>query len=202
MDIKYLRKRLTEEMAKKDLLTKQLADTKLEISTEETFLENCQKARLVVQVVAEQTQKKIEYHISNLVTMALASVFPDPYEFALRFTQRRNKTEADLIFIKNGNEGVPDDMAGGGTLDVASFALRVAIWSIKPTRNVLILDEPGKFISRDLQMKFSKMIKHLSEKLMLQFVIVSHIPEITDSSDRVFRVNKLEGVKEITNGVD
>lgn len=192
-----LRKRHTEEVAKRDLLRKQLTTIKGNLDAEEHQLQNCQKARVVVQTVAEQTQKKIEFHISNLVSMALASVFPDPYEFTLRFVQRRNKTEADLIFSKNGNEGDPIDISGGGALDVASFALRVAIWSIKPTRNVLILDEPGKFISRDLQEKFSKMIKHLSTKLGIQFIIVSHIPEITDSADKIFKITNVNGVSHI-----
>lgn len=187
--IRDLRKRHTQESAKRDALKERLKEVKNKLRTDETLLENCQKARVIVQVVAEQTQEKIEYHIGNLVSMALASVFPDPYEFVLRFVQRRNKTEADLIFVKNGNEGEPVDISGGGALDVASFALRVAIWSIKPTRNTLILDEPGKFISRDLQIKFSEMIKHLSTKLGLQFIIVSHIPELTESADKVFEIS-------------
>ena len=193
MVIEDLRKRLTREKAERDLLAKQLSETKRELTNEENYLEDCQKARAVVQTVAEQTQRKIEYHISNLVTMALASVFPDPYEFALRFVPRRNKTEADLLFLKNKNEGDPIDISGGGALDVASFALRVAIWSIKPTRNTLILDEPGKFISRDLQSKFSDMIKHLSNKLGIQFIIVSHVPEITESADMIFNVTNHAG---------
>jgi DNA repair exonuclease SbcCD ATPase subunit len=186
MVISDLRKRHIQEIAKRDALRNHLAETKSHLATEEIYLENCQKARAIVQIVAEQTQKKIEFHISNLVSMALASVFPDPYEFALRFVQRRNKTEADLIFMKNGNEGDPIDISGGGALDVASFALRVAIWSIRPTRNTLMLDEPFKFVSRDLQPKCSNMIKYLSEKLKIQLIIVSHIPEIIDRADKIF----------------
>jgi DNA repair exonuclease SbcCD ATPase subunit len=129
-----------------------------------------------------------------LVSIALAAVFPDPYAFVLRFVKRREKTEADLIFVKDGNEGSPMDVSGGGPLDVASFALRTATWAIKPTRNVLILDEPGKYISRDLQSKFSEMIKYLSVKLELQFLIVSHIPEITECADRVFNVANEQGI--------
>jgi DNA repair ATPase RecN len=193
MVISELRKRHTQEIAKRDALRDHLTETKSHLETEETLLENCQKARAIVQTVAEQTQKKIEFHISNLVSMALASVFPSPYEFVLRFVQRRNKTEADLIFMKNGNEGDPVDISGGGALDVASFALRVAIWSIKPSRNTLLLDEPGKFISRDLQNKFSDMIKHLSTKLGLQFIVVSHVPEITESADKVFEIINNKG---------
>jgi DNA repair exonuclease SbcCD ATPase subunit len=157
-------------------------------------------------VVAEETQKKIEYQISNLVSLALSSVFPDPYEFKLRFVMRRNKTEADLLFIKRGNEGKPIDVSGGGALDVASFALRIAVWSIKPTNNVIIQDEPFHFLSRNLQAKCSQMIKMINQKKIsgkrLQFIIVSHIPEITEAADCVFNItyeNGISIVKKITN---
>lgn len=200
MNITELRRRHTQETTKKEVLQKSLAEIKESLQTEEVLLDNCQKARVIVQTVAEQTQKKIEYHISNLVSMALSSVFPDPYEFALKFVQRRNKTEADLLFLKDGKEGSPMDISGGGALDVASFALRVAIWSIKPTRRTMILDEPGKFISRDLQIKFSEMIKQLSTSLGLQFIIVSHIPEITEAADKVFEVTNKNGESFVTVG--
>jgi hypothetical protein len=147
------------------------------------------KARTVAQAVAEQTQEKIEYHISTIVSNALASVFPDPYKFILRFVSRRNKIEADLLFSKEENEVDPMDSSGGGAIDVASFALRIALWSIKKTRACILFDEPFKFLSRDLQAKASAMIKKLSEKLHLQFIIVSHIPEIIDSADKTFEIN-------------
>jgi DNA repair exonuclease SbcCD ATPase subunit len=160
------------------------------------------KARSVIQVVAKQTQENIEERISNIVSLALASVFPDPYEFKVRFVSRRNKTEADLIFIKRGHEGRPEDVAGGGVLDVASFALRIAVWSIKPTNNVLIQDEPFHFLSRNLQAKCSQMIKMINQKVIngkrLQFIIVSHIPEITEAADRIFNISNIKGVSKVS----
>ena len=196
-DILSLRTKYEQAVGQQNMLKKQLTDTEIRIETQEAHLINCQKARTIIQTVAETTQKKLESHVSNLVTMALAAVFPDPYTFILRFVKRREKTEADLLFVKDGNEGSPMDISGGGPLDVASFALRTATWAIKPTRNVLILDEPGKYISRDLQSKFSEMIKHLSVKLGLQFLIVSHIPEITECADKVFHVVNVNGITEV-----
>jgi DNA repair exonuclease SbcCD ATPase subunit len=197
MDIIDLRRKLIKQTVEKEILQKNLAETKSSLEKEEMFLDNCQKARTIVQIVAQETQAKVEYHISNLVSMALSSVFPDPYEFSLRFVQRRNKTEADLLFVKDGKEGYPLDMSGGGPIDVASFALRVATWSIKPTRRTIVLDEPGKFISRDLQIKFSEMIKHLSSSLGLQFIIVSHVPEITEAADKIFEVTNKNGESKV-----
>jgi DNA repair exonuclease SbcCD ATPase subunit len=105
--------------------------------------------------------------------------------------------EADILFLKNENEGKPIEIAGGGTLDVASFALKTAIWAIKPTNNVMILDEPFHFLSRDLQSKCSQMIKMIQEKMKIQFIIVSHIPEITESADRIFNVENIKGVSKV-----
>jgi DNA repair exonuclease SbcCD ATPase subunit len=192
MDLISLRKKYEQAVGQRDLLREQLTEAEAAVEMSESHLEDCLKARTIIQTVAEQTQKKIEYHISNLVSMALAAVFPDPYTFVLRFVKRREKTEADLLFVKDGNEGSPMDLSGGGPLDVASFALRTATWAIKPTRNVLIQDEPFKYVSRDLQSKCSEMLKYLSNKLNIQMILVSHVPEIIDCADAVFEVTHTE----------
>jgi len=194
VDVQTFRKKYDQMIGEHNLLQKQLEILQASLSAEENTLDIAQKARAIIQTVAEQTQKQIEYHISNLVSLALASVFPDPYEFKIQFVQRRNRTEADLIFIKDDNEGTPIDVSGGGPLDVASFALRASVWSINPTRNVLILDEPFGFVSRDLQYKCSEMVKMISEKLNIQIIMVSHIPELIDKADRVFTVTNEKGV--------
>jgi ABC-type cobalamin/Fe3+-siderophores transport system ATPase subunit len=164
-------------------------------------MDNLLKARSIVQIVAEQTQKKLEYHISNLVSMALASVFPEPYVFQLRFVQKRNKTEAELIFSKNGNE--TDDIlntGGGGVADIASIALRISLWSIKKTRPTLILDEATKFLhSPEYQEKASQMLKEVSEKLGLQIIMVSDQKNILEYADKVIPVINKNGTSIIEN---
>ena len=84
----------------------------------------------------------------------------------------------------------PMDAAGGGPVDVASFALRVAFLSmeIPKSRRVLILDEPFGFVSEDLQHKCSRMIKEISDRLNLQVIMVSHKEELVQSADKVFEV--------------
>jgi DNA repair exonuclease SbcCD ATPase subunit len=64
----------------------------------------------------------------------------------------------------------------------------MAIWSIKKTRAIQVLDEPAKFLSRDMQDKASEMLKELSEKLGIQMILVSHIPEMISAADEVVQV--------------
>ena len=65
--------------------------------------------------------------------------------------------------------------AGGGVVDIASLALRVAIWSIGKTDNVLVLDEPIKNIQpASLQMEAWDIIQKLSQQLNLQFIIITN----------------------------
>jgi ABC-type cobalamin/Fe3+-siderophores transport system ATPase subunit len=134
--------------------------------------------------------------------MALASVFPEPYIFQLRFVQKRNKTEAELIFSKNGNE--TDDIlntGGGGVADIASIALRISLWSIKKTRPTLILDESLKFLhSPEYQEKASQMLKEVSSKLGLQIIMVSDQKNILEYADKVIKIVNYNGISKVENG--
>jgi DNA repair exonuclease SbcCD ATPase subunit len=198
-EIKEMRNSLNQAKGKRNLLLAQLKQAEENKASYETLYENCLKARAVVTAVAKSTQEQLEFHISNLVSMALSSVFgSNSWEFKLRFIERRNKTEADLIFMKNKNE--TDDIlssGGGGVADIASFALRVALWSIHKTRPVFILDEPFKFVSVGLQNKCSLMIKELSKNLKLQIIMVSHLPEIIHNADKIVKVISVQGESRI-----
>jgi len=197
-----LRKKFQENMGRRQLLIENCATAESSLKKNLIDYENCLKARTVVQTVAKSTQERIELHLSNLVTMALATVFPDPYTFSLRFVERRNTTEADLIFSKNGNE--TDDLlntGGGGVADIASFALRIALWSLKKTRATFILDEPDKFLHNpEYQTKASELMKELCDKLGIQIILVSDQERIIAAADKVIRISNKNGVSEVNNG--
>lgn len=188
------RDKISQKRGQVNLLLQQKEENKKEESVLSAEYDNSIKAREIVQAVSAKTQKNLEYQISNLVSSALSSVFADPYAFTLRFVQRRNKTEADLIFTKSSNE--TDDLintAGGGAVDIASFALRIALWSIKRSRPVIIIDEAFRFLSLDLQEKASDMIKEISSKLGIQIIMVSHLPGMIQCADRVIEIKYENG---------
>jgi hypothetical protein len=146
----------------------------------------------LVQKVAKETQEQLKFQIEDIVKTCIDTCFPDEYDFKVEFEIKRGKTECALKFYKNGHE--IDDLlesGGGGVVDVASLGLRVAAWCLGNTANTLVLDEPGKFVSRCLVRQFADVIKVLSEKLGLQIIMVSHIPEFIENSEKVFNV-KLE----------
>lgn len=171
-----------------------LRDTRTELECAEQAYRDALKAREVINIVAKETEQQLEMRITNIVTMALAAVFPDPYEFKLVFNERRNQTEADLLLVRDGEELSPVEGAGGGVLDVVSFALRIAVLLMSGYRRVIILDEPFRHLSADLQSKASEMMKMLSDKLGIQFIMVSHEEGIIDCADNIITIKKGEVV--------
>lgn len=158
------------------------------------------QAQVIIQVVAQQTQKQLEWHISEIVSLALSSVFDNPYAFKIKFVVRRGKTECDFFFERNGKQINPVEEASGGAVDVASFALRVALWSLSKTRNVLLFDEPFKNINdktRKTHKRIAKMVRMLSRKLKLQFIINTMIPELIRSVDKHCEFKIEEGVTKL-----
>ena len=152
--------------------------------------EGIKKARIIIQTVAQETQKNLEYHLSDLVTSCLHAVFPDNIKFVVNIEMRRGKTECDLLFEEFDKQYKPLEGSGFGPVDVASFALRVCFWSLKKNRPVFILDEPFRNVSPDLQNKVSAMVKKLSDKLGIQIIMVSHQEEINVAADKTFLSEK------------
>lgn len=160
----------------------------------------CEEACVIIQNVAQLTQEQLTYRISELVSLALAAVFDDPYEFRVEFVLRRNRTEADLWFRRNGKKIHPLSASGGGAVDVASFALRVALWSLMQprSRNTFILDEPLHFLKGDeLPEKGALMMAEISKKVQLQILMVSHIPDQIEGADKVIAVSRKSGVSRV-----
>jgi DNA repair exonuclease SbcCD ATPase subunit len=151
----------------------------------------CEEGLTIVRHVAQETQKQLEYRISELVSLAMYSVFDSPYEFELDFVQRRNRTEADIWFSRGGNLIKPVDASGGGAVDVAAFALRVALWNLAmpKTAPIIILDEPLKWLKGgSLPEKGAQMMQELSDRLHLQLIIISHIPDQIEGANRRIEV--------------
>lgn len=151
--------------------------------------QNAALAKELVLQVAQKTQLHVGERISGLVSLALASVFDDPYIFEIDFVQRRGSTEADLWFMRNDSRADPLSCSGGGAVDIASFALRLAVWTMARTSPIFILDEPFRNLSLDMQAKAGMMLQELSRKMGIQIIMASHNSEIITGADRVFYVH-------------
>jgi len=161
-----------------------------------------ENAQAFIIKVAQETQEQLKYHINDIVQLALDSCFPGEYVFSINFEVSRGKTIAVISFVKDGYDVDPMEASGGGVVDIVSFALRIAAWALSKQNNVIILDEPFRFLSRELQPKAGLILKRLSHHLGLQIIMVTHNQDIVNSSDKVFEVSlkdNVSKVKEIEN---
>jgi DNA repair exonuclease SbcCD ATPase subunit len=195
MNVQQLRNRLEQQRGRKLQIENSLRTLKKEIHAKKREMTDHEQAREVIREVGLKTQQQLQYHISDITSLALESVFEEPYKLEVEFVQRRNKTECDLFFVRTGERIDPLTASGGGAVDVAAFALRIASWSMaRPrTRNTIILDEPFRFLSADNQERASTMLKELSQRLGIQFIIVTHEQILASYADKIFEVSIKKG---------
>ena len=137
------------------------------------------QARDIVQHAAQTVQENVHKQISVVVTKCLAAVFgANAYEFRIVFERKRNRTEARLVFTRDGNEYDPVDSTGGGCVSVAAFALRLACLLAKrpQPRKFICLDEAFAMVSRQYVPAVRTMLEVVCAEMGVQIVQVSHVP--------------------------
>ena len=190
MNFEQIKEKVNRQLIRRETLKVKLSDYEFQKAGLEVTLSDSEKAREIIQIVAQATMSNLEFHISNLVTLALKSVDPTFPEFVAKIEIRRNQTEVDFLFREFGREQKPMDSSGYGAVNIGAYALRVSFWSLDKNRPIMLLDEPFPDLSPDLQEKAGEMVKMISEKLNLQHIMVSHAEDFNYGADRTFTVTK------------
>lgn len=193
MTLQQLKQILNEKIGQK----KQILFNIKEYEKKQEFLkkeiEISKEAQIIINAVSKTTQEEFSYRITEPVSLALAAVYEnDPYKMVAQFEiAGRGVSECKLGFERNGNVITPKEASGGGPIDIASYALRLGSLSLtKPKgRNILILDEPFKWVQRDKMELAGQMLKETSKKLGIQIIMISHIPELMTFADKIFDVS-------------
>ena len=162
-------------------------------------LSEWESARDVLIQVLLSTQGRVKGFVEEVVSLALSTIYGSDHRFVLEFIQQRNQVEAVPWIVIGDQKFSPRDELGGGVLDVASLALRLAVWSVMEPRpsGVFLLDEPSKFLSEDLQAEFGRMLAELADLLGVQFVVVTHSPQVAEYADEAYYVRKDDGVSKV-----
>ena len=182
MDLCFLRqieftdRNLSRLEGRRDQIRDQIRSSRSKLESLHAAVVHLEQALAVSQIVAQKTQEELEYRISEIVKMALESIFPEPYDFKIRFEIKRGKTEANLLFKRDGEEIDPMTASGGGVVDVAAFALRLSCFLITRPRPepFVVLDEPFRFVSKGYMPAVAELLDELSRKLKIQFLMVTH----------------------------
>lgn len=133
-------------------------------------------AQTILQAAAQTVQERAHAQIAAVVTKCLRTVFTDDYEFKIEFEKKRGKTEARLLFVKDGKEEDPLDGSGGGVLDIASFALRLCCIMLRRPRGrkILIIDEPFKNVNgEDNRERAALLLTALAEEFEVQIIMTT-----------------------------
>jgi DNA repair exonuclease SbcCD ATPase subunit len=192
--IEYERKRGEQRSIKT-----RIENTEQQIEELETKQKELEKAEDIVKAVSIQTQKQLEFQLASVVSSAQDAVFNNPYSMVVKFEQRRNKTECDLMFARGKQEIDPLSSSGYGAADIAAFALRISSWSMgKHTRPLLMLDEPFKHLKGVQEnARAIHMMKAISEELGMQIITISDEradrDDIIEGADKVFEVGIKNG---------
>lgn len=203
-NLQLYRLHLNKLQGKKEGIEQDIEKNERDIKKLKYQARNHEQALQIIKEVGLKTQQKLQFHISNITSLALESVFDNPYTLKVEFVERKDKTECLLTFERDGNEIDPIKDSGVGAVDVAAFALRVASWSMqmKKTRNVLILDEPFKHLKGETEnLRVLQMIREISSKLGIQIIMVSDEriskEDIIDNADKVFEVSIRNGISSV-----
>jgi DNA repair exonuclease SbcCD ATPase subunit len=175
------RNRIRELKTKYDTNKANLAAEEKVLQRDKKQLAAIEQAQVLAQKVAQEIQQHAHKELAGIVRLCLRNVFGEGYDFRIDFKQRRNKTEGELVLVKDGHD-VGDAMGddSGGVLDIGSFALRTTnLLTAKPERQlVLFLDEPFKFLSVKYRPALIQLIETLASNFNIQFLFVTHIPDL------------------------
>ncbi len=177
MDISFYKSRITRQLSEYRHSARQYKEEKSALTEALLQSERANKAQAFVQLIAEKVQTTAHQQIASLVSRCLEAVFEEEaYTFHVEFERKRGKTEARLQFIRDGRVVDPLSEAGGGTVDVASFALRLTclILSRPQKRRLLVADEPFRMLSEEYVPKMRKLLETLASELNIQMILVTH----------------------------
>jgi hypothetical protein len=167
---------LNNALPRYQLAVARVKEEKRILAESEERYEVAARSQKLVQEVATAVQKQAHGKIASVVSKCLKAVYgEEAYSFKIAFEQKRGRTEAKLLFERDGNEFEADDV-GGGILDVAAFALRLSciLLATPKRRRFLAMDEAFRHVDATHTTAVRKLLLSLSEEMKFQFLLVTH----------------------------
>lgn len=170
-----LRRKLNTFIAKRKHAASCVKEEKQRLEESHVHLQNVTIAQEHIQQLAQIVQQQSHKQIGKIVSRCLSTVFLDPYALQIQFVRLRGKTEAKLLYLKEGHE-VDPLRTSGGVLNVSSLALRLCqlMLSEPQSRKLLILDEPFSGVDEENMPRVAALLETLAREMGLQIILVTH----------------------------
>ena len=138
--------------------------------------------------------------LATVVSHGLTGVFGEEIKVTVEDRIVRDTASMELKLTHKGVEiGNILDGTGGSIVAVLNVLLHILLLvSVDPPlRRVLILDEPFRMVESRHLPAIGQLLREMSERLGIQFIIVSHERELEDAADIVHEVRPDGTVKVI-----
>lgn len=189
--------KLAKATGQREALENAVVASKAQIASLEQRSNDIAQAVLTVQKIANELQANITAFFTTCVQSALDIVFPGSYKFCMEFNSRRSQAELDMWLDRNGEKVSALDAAGGGVVDVISFALRTCCLLLSKKRPVLILDEPFKFIRGEARDRLGELLSLLSVQSHVQIIMVADVAGAPIEGAKRFHIGIEGGVSHV-----
>lgn len=163
-------------------------------------IETLEAAAELLQAATETRRGELKDRVEVLVTRGIRAVFDRPdYEFAFNVTRQRGFMGVVPVLRSDYHgkrlEASLREGHGGGVCDVVAFVLRVVILSlVRPKMApILILDESFRNVAAEHLRGVASLLVELNRSAGIQFVLVTHKPELLDAADVIYRARLEEG---------
>lgn len=183
-----------------ELLKEQHSKNVDTINTLASKLESSQKCLAFLNGFVEYTRNQIKGKIEDIVNSALKCVFVDKkLNFRIIPAITKRGVNYDLYIETDGIVTPLTDSKGGGVLDIVTLSIRIAFVRMFSNilRQTIILDEPFKNLDSERITPACQWLQVISKEFGVQFIIVSHITELIEGSNKVFQVTNINGDSEV-----
>lgn len=200
MQVDHIRKAINLHLAEKEVALKNIKKLQIEHAQIIQKMKDIEKTQVLFQTAVKVFYQNLSSRLGDIITEGLSIVFPESgYKFTIEFVERRNNVEAD-IFLED-KEGNTFDLlggVGGGVADFVSLLLRCTYIILSGKSNLLISDEPLKFIDREVISDAARFLRKFCEEFNFQMIVVTHIPEIAEQAEKIYKVTLNKGVSSVT----
>jgi DNA repair exonuclease SbcCD ATPase subunit len=193
--VQELESRLTKLVARKESLEGEAERARERLAHLDKRMEAIAEATGHIRKVASEMQNRVQVLVTQTVQDLIGRTFPESgYIFRMNLKETRGQVSLEFGLERDGETIDPTDACGGGVVDVISIGLRCSLLLLSGAPKVLILDEPFKFLSKNLRAPVAELLQDLGKRYGVQTIMVSHDPDFIAGADRVFEAKQVDGI--------
>lgn len=198
---RVLDREVTQAASKADLIRDQIqaAEARIEEATQERV--TIGRAIQVLKTAAEVRRQELRDRVEGLITRGLRAVFErQDIQFVLETRQNMMATSIEPKLRTEFRGRIIEteilDGHGGGVADLVAFLLRVVVLTLSRPRvaPVMVLDESFRHVSPQYLRGVAVLLRELNRTAGVQFILVTHKPELLDAADVIYRATIRDGM--------